>query len=178
MAPTGPAVLTVAEFERILDPPSLRYELHHGQLALVPPPKKQHAYISRQLLLALTQLCSGWYVDKKLAFRPLPENEVWEADVAMVSEQRWTQTGANEWLSGSPDLVAEVLSPSNTAQENNDKEHTCFQGGCSEFWVVDPKLRTIRVSTPDKQARTYTVEDQIPLARFGGAALDAAEIFS
>jgi Uma2 family endonuclease len=178
MAQTETALLTVEEFEKIPDPPGGRYELHHGELVQVPPPVKEHANIGRQLWRILDRICAGWYVDKEFAFRPLPEYEVWAADVAMVREQRWRATGQRAWLSGSPDLVAEVLSPSNTAQEINDKRRTCFQGGCQEFWVLDPNLKTIEVSTPDGCSRMYTVDDEIPLDRFAPGKVAVADVFA
>ncbi len=178
MAQTETSLLTVEEFAKIPDPPGGRYELHHGECVLVPPPVIEHAYIGRQLWRMLDRICVGWYVDKEFAFRPLPEYEVWVADVGMVTEQRWRATQRRGWLSGSPDLVAEVLSPSNTVQEINDKRQICFQGGCQEFWVLDPKLKTIEVSTPDGQARTYTVNDEIPLDRFAPGRLSVAEVFA
>jgi Uma2 family endonuclease len=178
MAQTETTLLTVEEFERIPDPPGGHYELHHGELVLVPPPVKEHANIGRQLWRILDRICAGWYVDKELAFRPLPEYEVWAADVAVVTERHWRATEQRAWLSGSPDLVAEVLSPSNTAQEINDRKWTCFRSGCQEFWVLDPKLKTIEVSTPDGRARTYTVSNEISLDRFAPGKVAVADVFA
>ena len=169
--------MTVADFERIPEPPGGHYELHHGEPILVPPPMKEHARIQRKLMLLLHRLCSGWYVDKEFAFRPLPEHEVWVADIGVVEARRWDATQDRAWLSGAPELVIEVLSPSNTAQEMNDREQICFQGGCQEFWIVDPKLNTVRVSTHDGKWRTYEQKDEIPLNRFDAASLHVAAIF-
>jgi Uma2 family endonuclease len=178
MAQTETSLLTVEEYAKIPDPPGGRYELHHGECVLVPPPMMEHTRIQRQSMLLLTRYCPGFCAAMEFPFRPLPEHEVWVADVGMVTEQRWRSNQRRGWLSGSPDLVAEVLSPSNTVQEINDKRQICFQGGCKEFWVLDPKLKTIEVSTPDGQARTYTVNDEIPLDRFVPGKLRVAEVFA
>jgi Uma2 family endonuclease len=178
MAQTETAQLTVAEFEKIPDRPGGHYELHHGECVFVSAPVMEHAYIGRQLWRILDRICAGWYVDKEFAFRPLPEYEVWVADVAMVTDERMHGTPRRAWLSGSPDLVAEVLSPSNTVQEISDKKWTCFQGGCQEFWVLDPKRNSIEVNTPDGQARTYAAGDEIPLDRFASGKLTVAEVFA
>ena len=171
-------MLTVEEFKKIPDPPGGHYELHHGELVLVTPPAKEHAQIGKQLWRILDRISAGWYVDKVLAFRPLPEYEVWTADVAMVTQQRLRSADLGGWLSGSPDLVAEVLSPSNTAQEINDRRWTCFQSGCQEFWVLDPKRETIEVSTADGRSRTYRVDDEIPLDRFAPGKMAVGEVFA
>lgn len=39
MPPNQTTLLTVEEFAKIKDPPGGRYELLHGELVLVPPPK-------------------------------------------------------------------------------------------------------------------------------------------
>jgi Uma2 family endonuclease len=138
----------------------------------------EHTRIQRELVLRLTRYCQGFCATTEVPFRPFPEHELWVADVAMVTEQRWRATPRRAWLSGSPELVAEVLSPSNTVQEINDKRRTCLQSGCKEFWVLDPKLETIEVSTPDGQSRTYAAGDEIPLDRFASGKLTVAEVFA
>jgi Uma2 family endonuclease len=100
---------------------------------------------------------------------------VW-ADVALISTDRWNRL--SDYLAGAPDLAVEVLSLSNTAAEINDKEQLCLANGSIEFWTVDPKLRIIKVATRDAVTRTYTEREAIPLTRFGGAALQAADVFS
>jgi hypothetical protein len=36
---------------------------------------------------------------------------------------------------GAPDLVVEILDPSNSATEIYDKEKLCLENGAKEFWV-------------------------------------------
>ena len=178
MPPTETTLLTVEAYAKIPDPPGGRYELHHGELVFVSYPTNEHRYIQTQILLILTRTCMGWFVTVEFAFRPLPEYEVWAADVAMVPKQRFRASPRKGWLEGSPDLVIEVLSPSNTQLELNDRERICFQGGCREFWIVDPRLQIIRVSSPDGGVNTYRIGDEIPLDRFVTGTLVVAEVFA
>jgi Uma2 family endonuclease len=178
MAQTETALLTVAEFDKIADPPGGHNELHHGECVFVPAPMMEHTRIQRELVLLLTRYCQGYCATTEVPFRPFPEHELWVADVAMVTEARWRATPKRAWLSGSPELVAEVLSPSNTVQEISDKKWTCFHGGCQEFWVLDPKRNSIEVSTPDGQSRTYATGDEIPLDRFASGKLIVADVFA
>lgn len=171
------ALLTVEDFVKIPDPPGGRYELHHGELALVPPPTNEHSYIQTQLLLILARICIGWYVTMEFAFRPLPEHEVWRADAGMIPNERLQSSPRKGWISGAPDLVIEVLSSSHTAEEMKDREKTCFRGGCREFWVVDSNVRSIRVSTPDGQSPTYNIDGEIPLDQFAPGKLAVAGVF-
>jgi Uma2 family endonuclease len=143
-----PRPITVEEYERIPDPPGGRYELHHGELVFVTYPVRQHKDLQRRLRKILEPIAEplGFLVDTEYPYRPIPENEVWGADVACIRLDR--HLGENKWLIGSPELVIEVKSPSNTKAQLRDKAMTTLAGsGSSEFWIVDPKTRTVTVYT-------------------------------
>jgi Uma2 family endonuclease len=74
--------------------------------------------------------------------------------------------------------VIEVLSPSNTMSEINEKEALCLENGCLQFWVVDPKRKSVKVSTPDRKTITYIEGDTIPLSLPATGELAVSEIFS
>jgi Uma2 family endonuclease len=111
-------------------------------------------------------------------FRALPEYELRVADVAMVSRDRIQQTDPNDVLHGAPELVIEVLSPSNTASEINDKEKLCLENASKEFWVVDSDLRQVKVLRPDGITTTFRSRQEISLAAFQGGALKVHDIFA
>ena len=58
-----------------------------------------------------------------------------------------------------------------------EKERLCLENGSLEFWVVDPKLLLVRVSTPDGITRTYLSGQEIPLPLFGNQTLPVTSIF-
>jgi Uma2 family endonuclease len=93
--------------------------------------------------------------------------------VAYLTNARWNSI--DRWLAGSPDLVVEVLSPSNTATEILDKKETCLQTGAIEFWLVDLDHSLVEISTTDGHTRTYKPGQEIPL--FFGGRIAAADIF-
>jgi Uma2 family endonuclease len=112
-----------------------------------------------------------------MACRPLPEYEVWSPDVGLTTRERWNATRNDDWLAGSPELAIEVLSPSNTKREMEDRRATLFAGGCQQFWTVDARSRTVTVSTPDGAHQTYTAADSIPLEPYATVPFPVAEIF-
>ena len=179
MADTTTHLMTVEEYSQLPEERGFRYELHHGELVQVPPPKTRH-FKTQRCLRVLLQVPAGnaGVVDIEIAFRPLPEYEVWVADVAFVSKERWEQIDPDGYLQGAPELVIEVLSPSNTSEEMLDRENTCFEGGCREFWMVDEKRRQVKVSTPDGVTKTYRAGQEIPLTLFGGGSLKVDAIFT
>jgi Uma2 family endonuclease len=164
--------MSFAEFEGISDPPEGWYELHHGELIQVGNPKFSHVRVQwqlRRLLEAATG--DAGVVKEEMPYRPLPENESWRADVAWISKERWD--AIDDYLFGAPELVIEVLSPSNTLDEIIDKRTLCLENGSREFWVVCPKFRQVDVSTPDGRTVTYKSGQEIPLMFGGTLAVDA-----
>lgn len=177
MATTTTGLMTFAELERIPDVAGFRYELHHGDVVKVAPPKHKHYLIQRRLrrLLEAAARTAG-DVDTELGFRPLPEHEYWVADVAFVSRERWDRIPPEGNLDGAPEIVIEVLSHSNTAAEMLDRELLCLENGSIEFWVVDPWRAQVKVSTRDGRTVTYKSGRQIPL--FFGGTVSVDTIFS
>jgi Uma2 family endonuclease len=74
---------------------------------------------------------------------------------------------------GAPDLVAEVISPSNRRDQIAETQRLCLENGCREFWVVDPKRQTVVVCEPGGQMTTYSSGQTIPLFFGGEIAVDA-----
>jgi Uma2 family endonuclease len=84
-------------------------------------------------------------------------------------------TPDDEYLTGAPDLVVEVLSPGNTVDEINDRIATCMANGCVSFWVVDPKRRLVSV-TEGKVTTHYWASDAVSCQVFPGE-IPVREIF-
>jgi Uma2 family endonuclease len=162
-------LMTVAEFSKLPeDPGPVYHELHHGELVPVTRAKLKHSLIQR-ILRRLFELLAepGSLVEIEVTFRPLPEHELRVADVAYLSAERFQQADPEDYIHGAPDLVIEVLSPSNTVAEIFDKEKLCLENGAKEFWVVDPDRRQVKVSTPDGHTQTWRSGQEIPLPLFG-----------
>ncbi len=177
MAATS-ALMTVEQYSALPDPPGGRYELRHGVPVKVSFPKRQHWDVQRRLMKLLSPLAeSRGVIGTELAFRPLPEYEVWGADLGYVSQSRYDSTPEGDWVHGAPELVIEVLSSSSTADEMEDRESICLENGCREFWVVDPKRKRVKISTPDGKRSTYVMGDTIPLHVPAEGRLAVSEIF-
>jgi Uma2 family endonuclease len=179
VATTTAKLMTFAEFERIPNPPEggFPYELRHGELVKVAPAKLQHTRVQRQLRRLLESAAgSTGVIDKEIGFRALPEYEFRIADVAFVSTARWE--GPEDYLVGAPEIVIEVLSPSNTMTEMLDREKLCLENGCQEFWVVDIDRRQVKISTPDGRTITYRVGQEIPLPLLNDGRIPVDAIFA
>jgi Uma2 family endonuclease len=164
--------MTVEEFSKLpKDQGPVYHELRHGELVPVTRPKLKHHFIQSWLRDQFkTMAPPGSFVEYVVAFRPLPEHELWVADVAYLSAERFRQADPEDYIRGAPDLVIEVLSPSNTAAEIYEKEKLCLENGTREFWAVDPDRRQVKVSTPDGLTQTWRSGQEIPLPLFGSEA--------
>ena len=146
----------------------VRHELHHGELVEMPPVKHLHTRTQRRLLEALSRILDpAFLVEKEFPFRPLSEYEVWVADVAVVDRARDQETPDDDYFRGVPEIVIEVLSPSNTASEMLEREAICLRHGAREFWLCDPFSRTVKVTTAEGRSRIYAETESLPLAGFG-----------
>jgi Uma2 family endonuclease len=104
----------------------------------------------------------------------VPDHDYRVADLAYVTEKRWTMAG--DYLFGAPELVIEVLSESNTVAEMLDKEKLCLENGSHEFWVVDLDRKQVKVSTPNGHTLTYKAGQEIPLFFAPGDAIAVSAI--
>ena len=180
MAVARSRLMTVEEFRTLPeDSGPVYHELRHGELVAVTRPKAKHTRIQKRLE-RLLENAAGQHgiVIMELAFRPIPEHELRVSDVAYVSNERWDRVDPDDNLQGAPEITIEVLSPSNSAAELYDKEKLCLENGGREFWVVDPDLRQVKVSTPDGHTITYQSGQQIPLPLFRGAKVPIDDIFA
>jgi Uma2 family endonuclease len=174
------SLMTIEEFCKLAeDDGPVYHELRHGKLVAVPRARLKHQMIQSRLRRLLEPLAPpGALVEAEVAFRALPQNELRAADLAYVAPERCAKVDPENYIQGAPDLVIEVLSPSNTAAEIYDKEELCLNNGAKEFWVVDPDRRQVKVSTPDGRTITWHSGQEIPLPLFSGAGIAVDAIFA
>ncbi len=164
-------LMTFAEFQELPDEICRNAELRHGELVLVAEAEQIHLWIQQRLMRLLDRRADAFgLVGMEIPFRPRGDNEYYRVDVAFISTARWRPARKGH-LHGSPEIVVEVLSPSNTASEMNDRRQLFFATGCQEFWEIDSNLLQIDVSTPNGITTTYRRGQSIPLALFGGGSL-------
>ena len=65
-------------------------------------------------------------------------------DIAFVRQERVKQFGKKRgYFTGAPDLAVEVISPSDTYSEVDDKVAMWLEAGSSFVWVLNPRLKTV-----------------------------------
>jgi Uma2 family endonuclease len=158
-----PRLFTVEEFSRIPERPGGRYELHHGEVVFVTYPKKLHKATQRRVRKMLEESFeSVGVVDTEFPYRPLPEHELWGAEVAFVSQSRYD--AFEHWLEGAPELVVEAKSPSNTRKEELEhKAMTALACGAIVFLLINPENLTVTAYDRTKGIQIYQQNDVVSI---------------
>ena len=179
MSTLAQPLVSWAEFLRLPERPETgqRYELHDGEVAIVPPARPLHIKLQKRIEKLLEELAEGkGVVTIEFPYRPVPNLQFWFADVAYVPQADWDALPPNDYPVYAPPLIVEVLSPSNSPAKLQRQRIVAMSAGTEEFWVVDAEKRTVQV-TNSRGASTYSTGEHILLAvLFASLAVD--KIFS
>ncbi len=168
--------MTFAEFEKLPDR-EFRFELRHGEPIEVPPAIHQHKFTQQRLLRLLYEPAGrAGEIVMEMGFKIGERN--WRiGDLAFVSRELWDAIPKRGYLERAPELVIEILSPSNTTAEMRDKRKLCLENGSLEFWIVDDTQREVEVCTPDRRSIIYKSGQSIPLFFAAGQTLAVDSVF-
>ncbi|HHT9118293.1 MAG TPA: Uma2 family endonuclease [Candidatus Hypogeohydataceae bacterium YC38] len=143
---------TYEDYKNLPESETKRYELLEGELVIVPSPTEPHQKVSMKLVLILGQFVQ----EKRLGivyFAPLDvvlsQEDVVQPDIIFISKAR-AKIITEENIKGAPDLVIEITSPS-TSERDSTLKHTLYaRYGVKEYWIVDPKRKSVEVYTTGK----------------------------
>jgi Uma2 family endonuclease len=185
--PTAPGVkLTYDDFLLFPDD-GQRHELIDGEHYVTPSPNIRHQRIFKRLLV----LIDIWLQEHPLGEvfgAPLDVRfsmfVVVEPDLLYVSNERAATLLAGEHVTGSPDLIIEIASPSTRQRDETIKRRLYERSNVLEYWVVDPDIDVIRVYTRygDRFARPVELSreagDVLTTPLFPGLELPLAQVFA
>ena len=79
---------------------------------------------------------------------------------------------------GCPDLVAEVVSPSDAYSEVQAKALAWIDAGCQIVWIVDPKQKHVVELRSETAISVFTVKDHLAAPDlFGDWSIQVAALF-
>jgi Uma2 family endonuclease len=149
-----------------------RFELIDGTAYAMSAPNDFHQAILTELILQI----GGYLRGTPCKVRPAPydvrlfyaedesDNTVVQPDISVICDEKKRGT---EGCRGAPDLVVEILSPSNIAEEYVRKFNLYMKAGVREYWIVAPESKTVQVFVLQNGVYAGTVYDS-------GAALSSA----
>lgn len=174
-------MLTYEDYCRM--PSGNRYELVEGDIRMTPSPSVFHQRISRRIEKVLLEWVERHGLGEVL-HAPidvvLSEHNVVQPDILYVARERLgIIKEAN--IQGAPDLVVEILSPSNAEWDRVTKRRVYARFGVREFWIVDPEGRNIEVCVfRDCELKTFQVYPpgtRLSSPLLNDFTLDVAEVF-
>ena len=153
--------MTVEEFERMPDDGN-RYELVHGELRVMPGDGMLHGDIGGgiyvHLRLHVQQGRLGRVFPADTRFRIFPDQAiVYGPDFSFVQAGRLPLENLDEYEKIgrlAPDLVVEVVSPTDREKAVMDKVRDYLAAGVRLVWVVRFRRRTVTVHALDQEPRT------------------------
>ena len=151
-------LLTLDQFERLPDTDGIQ-ELLDGELIEMPPPKRRHSELCKNLEGLLRRVLDSSRIWLETGFSiaghcPQP-------DVAVIFPDHGMDRG---WFAEAPMVAIEVASRGNTPEQLEWKKELYLAHGAQEVWLVYDKTRTVVVHRPDGQAITYKADFQsLPL---------------
>lgn len=138
---------TYEDYKRLPDD-GWRYEVIEGELYMAPAPRPRHQEAAINLATAMSQFARSKSLGKVYTapidvLLPGLASPV-QPDVLFIAADR-LDIVQEEFIQGPPDLVIEVLSPSNWLDDRRTKFRLYARARVREYWIVDPERRTIEV---------------------------------
>jgi Uma2 family endonuclease len=124
-----------------------RYESIGGDLIVSPISTPEHQRLLARLVLLFATFVNSQRLGEVL-FAPVDalvfDHDRVQPDLIIVARERRSTIGG-AFISGAPDLVLEVLSPSTHHLDRVRKAALYATSGVREYWLVDAETRTIEV---------------------------------
>ena len=145
--PTG-GVWTYDDYALLPDD-GKRYEVIRGELYKSAAPRPLH----QRVITRLSFFLEGFFENSALGtvfvapidvILPKSLGDPVQPDIVVVRRERLHIIDDLN-IQGAPDLVVEVLSPSNPAHDRNLKYDLYAEAGVQEYWIIDPLRRTVEV---------------------------------
>ena len=172
--PKEDKLFTYAEYKEWELAEGERFELIYGETYAISAPSTIH----QEILGALFNQFYNYLRGKPCKVYPAPfdvrlfyrkdgyDDTVVQPDITVICDE---QKRGEEGCRGAPDLVIEILSPTNTAIEMERKLKLYQDAGVREYWIVNPENKVFTVYRFQEGAIlffTYKKETVVPVGIF------------
>lgn len=134
------------------------HELVRGEVVEVTPPKRRHSKACGKIGLRLGSFGEttgfGYVLGETAVVTERLPDTVRGSDVSFYSNARLPEADDDEQNVVAPDLVVEVVSPSNTRSAILTKVQEYLNAGVLMIWVVYPRKRTVVIYRPSDEPPT------------------------
>jgi Uma2 family endonuclease len=171
------------DLERLPEEPFLSYEIIDGELIVSRKPHLRHAAIIGKLCAlvypAVKALGGLLLVEPGIVWSEEAEDNV-APDIAIVLPDR-LHLAAGRSLSGTPNIVMEVVSEGSVETDYVKKRALYARTGAQEYWIIDWRQQMIEVWTftaSPARAVAYTAGQRITTALLPGVSVPVDELLS
>jgi Uma2 family endonuclease len=175
---------------------SVRAEIINGNLYMMSPPLTIHQEVSGRLYNRFANFLEGkpcrvFYAPFGVRLFPkedLSDDTLVEPDIVVVCDSdKIDERGCN----GPPDLIIEIVSPSNSRRDRVLKFNLYFEAKVREYWVVYPEDKGMEVHILDRDhyytkvyganepdtKKNERFEETVPVTVLPGLKIDMKDIF-
>jgi len=162
-----------------------RYQLINGEAYMMASPSVEHQAISRELMIQFGiwlrgKSCQVFAAPLDVRLFPEEDNSdttVVQPDLLVVCDEKKLASGS---VNGAPDMVIEIVSPSNTHSELFLKFQYYLEAKVQEYWVIDPnkKVAQVHVYENGRYISTFYKKDtSIPVTVLPGLEIFLDDIW-
>ena len=137
-------IWTAEEYMQLNENPN--QQLIKCSLIMSPSPSLNH----QQILINLSSILRQYAVKNgdRIYFSPLDihldQHNVPRPDIAYILKSNLNKL-SKRGIEGAPDLIVEVISPSNSFIDRYDKKNLYEQFKVQEYWIIDPGNRSLEI---------------------------------
>ena len=152
-----------------------RYEVIKGVLYMSPSPRKRHQYALIRLAAAMlnfaeeNDLGDVYTAPFDVIIGDLATPV--QPDLLFIAADRLPEILTEDNVQGVPDLIVEILSPSNWLVDRREKFEVYQEAGVREYWIVDTDQRLVEVFVLREGVFTQ-------LGRWGGGETVRSEVLT
>jgi len=174
------------EYEKYLNLPEMtRAEFIDGRIYYLGAPTKKHQEVLKRLSTRFENYLHGKSCDVYFApfavkidfeFDQSSRNTL-QPDLLVVCDD---EKFSKQALNGAPDLIIEILSPSNASHDRVFKYNKYLSVGVKEYWIVDPMKEKIMVNiiTGSMYSTTiYAKGDVIKVSILADLSINVTDLF-
>ena len=176
------ALLTAEDYLRLPDD-GRRTELRRGVVAYMNPPGFRHGEVCGNVYHYVDNFVRAQKLGRTLTndsgiITERNPDTVRGADVTFYSYQRVAKGQSPVGYPGaSPEIVFEVVSPTNTRREIARKTGEYLNAGVNVVCVVDPQFQTANLHYPDLPDKTLQGDDLLTFAELPGFSVAVRRLF-
>ncbi len=162
-----------------------RYEIIEGVLYVTNAPDIDHQFTVMEIAFHIKQFVAerrlGYVLTAPFEVHLSETSRPVQPDVLFIKTEDWPDPGA-KFFEGAPALIVEVLSPSTSRVDQSIKFTAYEQAGVPEYWIANPKTRSVQVFTLSRgeyaQLGEFTGDEVIESAVLAGLAITTSALFN